>query len=171
MVPGREGLYEVSNLGRVRSLDRVVLSQNRWGPYLRRLSGRVLRATSRGGGYLSISVADGKGKRTYVHALVLRVFHSERPLGTEACHNNGIRSDNRATNLRWATHVENEADKERHGTRTNRGEKHPLSRLTESSVRSIRNSTESVRSLARKLRVSRTTVENVRKGASWRSVA
>lgn len=54
-----------------------------------------------------------------------------RLVGMEGCHGNGDKSDNRPENLRWATHVENEQDKDLHGTRYQRNRKrcpygHPL---------------------------------------------
>ena len=66
-------------------------------------------------GYLSLCLGNGWPQR-YVHHLVLEAFVGPRPEGTECCHGNGIRSDNRLCNLRWDTHKENYADAVRHGT-------------------------------------------------------
>lgn len=51
----------------------------------------------------------------YVHTAVLLAFVGERPEGLEACHNNGIPSDNRLENLRWDTRSSNRRDTILHG--------------------------------------------------------
>lgn len=76
-------------------------------------------------------------KRYPVHILVCETFHGPRPVGKVAAHRNGDNQDNRAANLRWATHKENSADKARHGTQL-RGEQMPLCKLTEVDVLEIR---------------------------------
>lgn len=76
-------------------------------------------------------------KRYAVHILVCEAFHGLRPEGKVAAHWNGDNQDNRSTNLRWATHKENCADKVRHGTQL-RGEQMPGSKLTETDVLEIR---------------------------------
>ena len=106
--------YEVSSLGRVRSLDRVITRMCKRGPVRARLKGRVLRLTVAGSGYL---VAMLGRARPYVHHLVLSTFVGARPAGHQAAHGDGDRRNNSLGNLRWATRSENEADKVRHGTR------------------------------------------------------
>jgi hypothetical protein len=73
-----------------------------------------------------------------VHRLVLEAFVGPCPAGMEACHNNGVRTDNRLENLRWDTRSANCRDRIRHGT-TNfpRGIAHGMSKLTEEDVRII----------------------------------
>ena len=84
------------------------------GPVLARLKGRVLAVSTTNSGYV---VAMLGRARPYVHDLVLRTFVGPRPAGQQAAHGNGDRGDNALGNLRWATGSENEADKDRHGTR------------------------------------------------------
>lgn len=106
-VVGYEGAYEVSNLGRVRSLDRLVPAG---GGRERRHQGRVLSAYF-GDHYAKVRLKVGDGGRTLnVHQLVAEAFLGPRPDGLEVCHNNGERHDNRAENLRYDTHVENQRD-------------------------------------------------------------
>lgn len=108
-VVGYEGHYEVSDLGQVRSLDR--LDARGW-----RISGRILRPATDSKGYLQIGLwLDGQ-KSFKVQRLVLAAFVGPCPDGREAAHGNGVRIDNRLVNLRWATQEENEADKWIHGT-------------------------------------------------------
>lgn len=134
-VPGYEGLYSVSNLGRVRSEPRVV-ERPKVGNYL--LKGRTLRPFKSKSGYLLYDLRKANvATNHYGHALVLSAFHGPRPVGYDSCHNNGIRSDNRASNLRWDTRRENCKDKVKHGT-AHKGEGHPAAKLTEDDVRNIR---------------------------------
>jgi len=106
-VIGYEGLYEVSDLGRVRSIthtDRL----NRLHP------GKVLSQFKMTDGYLAVGFTNRPGNR--VHHLVLEAFHDLRPDGTEARHLNGNHLDNRAANLKWGTKSENNRDQVHHGT-------------------------------------------------------
>lgn len=69
----------------------------------------------------TVSVADdGDRSRTvYVHRLVALAFHGLPGDGEEVCHCNGVRTDNRASNLRWDTKTENQRDVVRHGNNRN----------------------------------------------------
>jgi hypothetical protein len=112
-VVGYEGFYEVSDQGRVRSLDRIV-DELRGG---RTWKGRVLITQRHPKGYLIVALtAKGRSKSHSVHRLVLRAFQGDCPDGMQCCHANGIRDDNRLDNLRWDTRSANEQDKIRHGT-------------------------------------------------------
>lgn len=105
-----EGYYEVSNAGRVRSLDRV-LRNGRLAP------GRVLRATTNSRGYLLVSLyRDSRERKVGVHRLVARAFHGPGFDGAESCHINGDPTDNRSINLRWGTKSANRIDSVHHGT-------------------------------------------------------
>lgn len=111
-VVGHEGAYEVSSLGRVRSVDRVLTFAN---GRQRRAKGRELKPWPNGSvGHECVGLAGGR--RALVHVLVLEAFIGPRPEGMIACHNNGVANDNRAENLRWDTYGENNKDLVRHGT-------------------------------------------------------
>lgn len=100
-IPGFEGRYQVSDLGRVRSLDHRVRS----GRGARLVRGRVLRPGAGNSGHLTVVI--GKGNTQSVHVLVLRTFVGEPPAGCEALHLNHTPADNRLKNLRWGTRGEN----------------------------------------------------------------
>ena len=120
-VVGFEDCYEVSDQGRVRSLDRMI-----GAPHGRRWhTGRILApgAKSRGHLFVNLSV-DGKRCVRLVHLLVLQTFVGPRPDGMEGCHNNGDPSDNRLVNLRWDTKSENTKDRVRHGTHNTANKTH-----------------------------------------------
>lgn len=112
-VVGYEGLYEVSDLGNVRSVDRTVWHSR---GFTMTLKGKLLAQGPRRG-YLRVCLTkDGKGKHISVHKLVLEAFVGERPEGQDICHNNGNRTDNRLTNLRYDTKSGNAKDMVKHGT-------------------------------------------------------
>jgi hypothetical protein len=114
-VPGYEGLYEVSDQGRVRSLDRDVTQTSRRGAlYTLRKKGKLLRPGRMPSGHLSVAL--GRGNSQCVHRLVLLAFVGPAPDKHECCHNNGNPADNRLENLRWGTRSENIKDAIRHGT-------------------------------------------------------
>src|ERR1700733_11089893 len=85
-------------------------------------------------GYLMVAVINEHGKRkTCIHDFVLNSLYMKRPGSQyeyEARHIDGKRLNNRLINLRWGTHSENQMDRVEHGT-SNRGSRHPLSKLTE----------------------------------------
>ena len=101
-MPGYEGLYEVSDQGRVRSFARYK-------------SGRILRPGRMPQGHMSVAL--GRGNSQCVHKLVLLTFVGPAPDRHECCHNNGDPSDNRLENLRWGTRSENNIDAVQHQRR------------------------------------------------------
>lgn len=111
-VPGYPG-YEVSDQGRVRSLDREGLS--RWGTP-RVLKGQVLTQVLVGGvaghRYRACTLyRDGKPKQTTVHILVLETFVGPRPKkGMHGCHRDDDPDNNRLRNLYWGTPTQNSRD-------------------------------------------------------------
>jgi len=107
---GFEGVYEVSSLGRVRSLDRLDASG-------RRRQGRMRSLVVAHSGHLTVALRkDGKRIEKLVHHLVLEAFVGPRPEGMEGCHWNDDPADNRPQNLRWDTRAANIRDSVRNGT-------------------------------------------------------
>jgi hypothetical protein len=115
-VVGYEGKYEVSDDGRVRSLDR--LARIRGGAY-RPVSGRELKIQFRPPrGYPVVTL--GHSDKFYVHTLMLTAFVGPCPEGMEALHENDVADDNRwPGNLRWGTRSENKLDAVRNGIHPN----------------------------------------------------
>lgn len=109
-VAGYEGMYEISDAGRVRSLDRLDAQGNN-------ISGRILRPDRRPSGHLRVTLCrESTTRRFWVHRLVLETFVAPMPAGTEACHNDGNPANNTPGNLRWDTKSANARDRRRHGT-------------------------------------------------------
>lgn len=113
-VVGYEGLYEVSNQGRARSLARCVHTKTG----VRQWKGRVLKPRIGSGGYALVSLYDRERVlHVRVHVLVLETFVGPRPAKNyDCCHNDGNVTNNALNNLRWDTRKENHADLVRHGT-------------------------------------------------------
>lgn len=122
-IPGYEGLYEVSSLGRIRSLDH---ENPHWtGTGSVRHTGKLLTPFTNPGGYSILTLSkNGRLRGVQAHVLVLEAFIGPRPSPEmDACHGNGDPSDNRLENLRWDTKSANAFDTVRHGT-------HPQARKT-----------------------------------------
>ena len=99
-IKGYEGLYQVSNLGRVRSLDRYV------GNYL--FKGKIMKENLNSRGYLRLHLSmNNKQKEHKIHKLVAEAFIDNPDKLTEVNHINGIKTDNKVSNLEWCTHKEN----------------------------------------------------------------
>jgi hypothetical protein len=132
---GYEGVYEVSDMGRIKVLPRVVVSG------MGRVESRdaaLLRPFADSKGYKYVDLAQpaagrsGK-KRHAVHHLVLEAFNGPRPDGMECDHINHDPADNRAVNLRW---ISKAANLERR--RFHRGTKCSWSKLTDEQVADIK---------------------------------
>lgn len=112
-VSGYEDAYEVSNHGRVRSLDRELPNS---ATTTRFLSGRVLKHYVIRYGYHRVTLwKSNKSNRIVVHKLVLEAFVGPKPEGMECRHLDGNPANNHLTNLVWGTSAENKKDIVRHG--------------------------------------------------------
>lgn len=104
-VPGFEGKYQVSDQGRVRSVDHRVRLVVRGIETSRKSPGRLLRPGRTRSGHVSVAI--GKNNSRLVHQLVLEAFMGPRPDGYEVLHLNHLPWDNRLVNLKYGTRSEN----------------------------------------------------------------
>ena len=125
-IPGFEGAFGASTLGRLRSLDRIV-SHNKGGT--RKWKGRIMRNASGTGGYLTAGLsAWGKRRHTLVHVLIAETFVPNPQNLPEVDHKDKNRTNNTPENLAWVTRVGN----------VPRGEDSGHAKLTDGQVYEIR---------------------------------
>lgn len=171
-VVGYEGIYSVSDLGRVR---REInggghISGNRWKagmiltPSIEKDTGRAVVNLCKN------AVRD----RKRVHVLVLTAFVGARPEGMVACHfPDGNPANNRLSNLRWGTRKENGEDMVKHGN-SQKGSKNKNAKINDDQVREVRNHIAvglSDLKISRLMGIGRATVYDIRKCRAWSHVS
>lgn len=151
-IVGYEGLYEVSDLGRVRGM----------------LRGGIKRPTTnkRHNRPFILLWRNDKAKAVSIHRLVLLAFVGKPPRKHEACHNDGNPFNNRLSNLRWDTPAANQADRVKHGT-SNRGERCASSKLTEQQVLEIRADPRQQKDIAAAYGIQQNTVSRIKNRIRW----
>jgi HNH endonuclease/NUMOD4 motif len=102
-VPGQEGCYQVSDHGRIRSVDRQITEKT---GRVKNSRGRILRPAAGASGHLSVVLGRSVGSKQ-VHALVMLTFKGPYPLGQEVLHLDHNPGNNRFSNLRYGTRSEN----------------------------------------------------------------
>ena len=180
-VKGYEGFYEVSDLGRVRRVDRMVntgikhSTQKLW-------RGRVLKTRIKRTGYFTVDLSkNNKVKTVSVHRLVAEAFLPKREGDTEVNHINLNKQDNRVSNLEWCTREENRDHAHRNGRFVGLNKK-PIrcvntGMVFESSYqaaewvnRTVRQGSGQVRAMACKIRSCVTGAQHTAYGFKWERV-
>lgn len=170
-IDGFEGLYQVSNLGRVRSLDRYVQQKTRWGGITQVHKKGVILTPKRENEirYLTVSLwKNGKHYLRYVHRLVAIAF-IENPKGyPEVNHIDEDKLNNEVYNLEWCDRNYNA----NYGKLKNhfRGSKNPSCKLTELDVKEIKKLISKGLSnleISEKFNVCRDNVGYIRRGQTW----
>ena len=170
-VVGYEGLYEVSDQGKVRSVTRRTWNPRGSGCWMQ-LTGKLLKQHPRKRlGHLTVSLHKNHRQKTLlVHRLVTAAFLGPVPTGQEVRHGPAGVKCNALSNLCYGTAVQNAADKLRDGT-DNRGTKHyRVKHLDESAVLAIFNAPKyrgCNSDLACEYGTTIPTVKKIRQGRSW----
>lgn len=142
-VVGYGGIYEVSNLGRVRSVERKGKLFFRGIEFERKCNPFYLHPFLSKSGYLLLLFSvNRKRKHKSIHRLVAEAFLENSAGLPDVNHKNGIKTDNRLENLEWVTKSENKLHAHRTGLALS-GEKHKDAKLTNEQVREIRRLYES----------------------------
>lgn len=168
-VVGFEGLYEVSDRGRVKSLARTCLTSSGG---TRRVPAKLLSFVPHGYGYWQVKLCkDGIPSTCLVHSLVAAAFLGPRPEGLHVCHGPGGKQDNRPCNLRYGTPMENCADRRRDGTHL-QGAQNPSTKITEKQALYVLQELKDAPRgtglrLARELGVTPQLISRIRTGKTW----
>ena len=103
-IKGFEGLYQISNMGRVRSLDRDIVTTCRGTVHTRHYKGMIIKPKYTPAGYQGVVLANsGVHIRAQIHRLVALHFVDGYKDGLVVNHKNEIKDDNRAENLEFVT--------------------------------------------------------------------
>lgn len=161
---GYEGLYMVSDMGRVKRLSAII-SNKRWGSMT--VQEKLCRPNNcRGYKYCKLS-KEGITEMFLVSRLVAIHFIPNSENKSEVNHLRG-KDDNRACFLEWATKKENMEHSVKNGLHKY-GEGHPRSKLKKEQVEIILESKVSERKLAAIYKVSRSAINCIKSGRSWKS--
>ena len=157
-VVGFEGLYEVSDIGNVRSVDRFTRDGRFW-------KGREISKTKVAAGYMrAVLSVDGKYNHVYVHRLVADAFVPN--------HIDGDKTNNSVSNLEWVTKRENGIHAYKvlgHVVSKNMlGKASPNRKFTDEQAEEIRASDKSCYAIAKEYGVSHSTIQDIRNGKTYR---
>lgn len=149
-IPGWEGHYEASSLGRIRNLYK---------------NGNIVKGTLDRDGYryMSMYTNGAQERNQWFHVLICMAFYGPKPYPTaQSLHKDDDKSNNIPSNLYWGTHIDNTEDMKRNN---------PRSSLTWERVREIRhlyrNTKTSQAKLGKQFKVSQTVIFNIVNNYSW----
>jgi phage RecT family recombinase len=168
-----EELYKISNCGRIKNLERKI---KKWNGF-RTHKEKIIKQFFSEDGYLRVQLwKNGENKKYQVARLVGESFIPNIDNKPEINHRNGIKTDNRATELEWATHKENISHSINSGLKGDikRGGQLPQTILKEGDISMIRqiyaegNTTQN--ELSEMFNVSRGAINNITNGRNWKHI-
>ena len=168
-VVGWDGLYAISNIGRIKSLYRTVSNSIRKRAVYQEMLKTAYLANN---GYYMVGFNRAEIKKTFlVHRLVAIAFLPNPENKKTVNHKNGIKTDNRVENLEWVTSSENNKHAFDTGLKFgNGGAKCPLTKYSEKLIMDIRASTKSHSQTARDYNMSVSNVMAIRKRITWKHI-
>ena len=169
-IQGFEGLYEVSNLGAVKSLEKMWVVNKA----IRNKPETIMKQSTDSNGYFQVELSkNGKAKKYLVHRLIAKAFIENPDNKNDVNHINCIKKDNRVENLEWATRSENI----RHALDNNlvdsaKGSRHGMSILKEEDVIKIRSLGDKYtkKELAEMFGVGRRSINQILNKKSWKHI-
>ena len=171
-IKGYEGLYQISDTGVVKSLERKIFGKHPWNTGILRKE-KILKCTIDNVGYHAANLCkDTIQKRIRVHRLVAECFISNIENKPQVNHKDGNKLNNNIENLEWCTDRENK----NHAVKNflhECGELHHNSKLKTEWIDDIRfllNKNISTRKIALIYKCEHTTIGNIGLGKSWKSV-
>lgn len=183
-VVGYEDGFMVSSFGRIMRKEYTWSKPDDNIPIFQKAE---IKKLSEAKGYMSTSFTNLEGRKNIrIHIIVAKAFHPNPENKTQVNHINGIKSDNRASNLEWSTPSENGKHAYRLGLNhvseyqrkqtsiSNSGSNSHLSKLSESDITNIRKmKSDGLKNIeiAKIFKVHRETIGNIIRGNTWRHVA
>lgn len=170
-IEGYEGLYQVSNHGHVRSVDRVVKYSD--GKPSRHFKGQEIKPLDGNNGYLFVNLSNNsKIKRIGIHRLVALAFIQKPSDNVEVNHIDGNKKNNSVENLEWVTRRENILHSYRKlgHKRPWKGRKMHNRKLTDKEASDIKHSDISRAILAKKYHCNPSTICNIRAGKYYKEI-
>lgn len=176
-VAGYEGLYQVSDMGRVKSMPHVVRRKSKWdeGLFIEHVSKECIMSPDVARGYERVRLfKGGKVKRFLVHRLVAEAFIPNNDKSkTIINHLDGNKRNNTVGNLEWCDNSRNVRHAYEMGLRRI-NEKHPCSKLKNDEVKEIRRLRQverlTCKQLGEKYGVSVTNIKNIVNNKTWKGV-
>lgn len=161
------GNYMVSNLSRVKSIDRAI--ETRTNVFFLK-KGRILKQRLDKDGYLCVKIrSEGVYPAQRVHILVAKAFIPNPENKPVVAHLDHDRANPALNNLQWATYLENTQQSVRDG-RMQKGEERYCAILNKELVIKVYESTMAYREMAKQLKVSFSAIERIKSGKNWKHV-
>lgn len=181
-ITGHKGKYQISNIGRIKSLKRIVFSKSGYSFVVHE---KITFGNKKPNGYYVFNLKRG-GSSAYISRLVAQAFIPNPDNKPHVNHIDGVPANNKVANLEWCTHKENM----RHAWRTGlfessrkkarincgnrfRGEKSYTSKLSNRdvlSVRKLHNKGKSNTELGKIYRVDQSTISNIIHRKTWKHI-
>jgi hypothetical protein len=166
-IVGYEGAYQISNLGRIKTLPRILIRRN-GSPQT--IKPKIRKNTLGNNGYYTLTLqVDGKKIRTeYIHQLLAKTFIPNPENHPNVCHKNDIKTDNRLENLYWGTRKDNAEDSVRNGRHVNTGAVLTIEKVRE--IRTLLAEGFTHGELSRRFHVGITAISNIKLGKTWTTI-
>lgn len=179
-VVGYEGLYQVSNFGNIKSLDRIVKKPNGVS-YLRK--GKICTQSKSNLGYMTVGfTVNNKKVNKYVHRLVAEAFITNMNNYPQVNHIDCDKTNNRMYNLEWCTNSQNHIHASKNGLNklhlhrvAYSGEENGRSLLTKKQVLEIKQKyipyKYSAKKLSKEYNVSESCITHILNNTSWKEIS
>jgi hypothetical protein len=171
-IPTYEGLYEVSSHGRVRTMRRIIKYKYKNIIKSQLRESKIMKQKIVNGYNYIVLNKNGKYNTFSVSRLVLTAFKRPRLISEEASHfPDRDKKNNHLSNLRWATHIQNEKDKIFHQTKIE-GIKHGMHKLSEKDIIEIRKlkGRFTHKQISKKYNISRQNVGKILNRELWKNI-